>query len=82
MSVASLDPNDLEAYVVRVKAAWRDTERNQTWEEKVAASERMRERDRAVKAAREALPLPPIKQCKASRRPQTVRRVAGWLRPL
>ena len=56
MSVASLDPADLAAYVERVKASWRIAERAKTWEEKVAAIERMRERDRLIKASRDALP--------------------------
>jgi DNA polymerase I-like protein with 3'-5' exonuclease and polymerase domains len=53
MSVASLEPNALLAYVERVKASWRETERNKTWEEKIAAIERMREREQQLKQARE-----------------------------
>ena len=33
-----------------------DLEDHKTWEEKVAAIERMRERDRLIKASRDALP--------------------------
>jgi hypothetical protein len=58
MSVASLDPSDLRAYVERVKAAWREHERAMTWEEKIAAIERMRERDQQLKNAREGVKLP------------------------
>lgn len=53
MSLASLDTDDMIAYVQRVKAAWRETERNKTWEEKIAAIERMRERDKELAKARE-----------------------------
>lgn len=59
MSVASLDSSDLHAYVERVKAAWRKHERAMTWEEKIAAIERMREREQQLKKARERVKLPP-----------------------
>ena len=41
------------AEVVRVKAAWRKHAQAMTWEEKVAAVERMWERDAQLKKARE-----------------------------
>jgi hypothetical protein len=53
MSLASLDSEALIAYVQRVKAAWREVERNKTWEEKIAAIERMRERDKELAKNRE-----------------------------
>jgi hypothetical protein len=55
MSVASLEPNALLAYVERVKASWRETERHKTWEEKIAAIERMRARELQLKRARESV---------------------------
>jgi hypothetical protein len=58
MSVASLDPSDLRAYVERVKTAWREHEHTMTWEEKIAAIERMREREQQLKKAREGVKLP------------------------
>jgi hypothetical protein len=57
MSVASLESNALLAYVERVKASWRETERNKTWEEKIAAIERMREREQQLKRAREGVAM-------------------------
>ncbi len=53
MPADSLDPSALEQYVVNAKAAWRKHAQSLTWEEKVAAIERMRERDAALKVARE-----------------------------
>ena len=53
MSVASLEPNALLAYVQRVKASWRQTERQKTWEEKIATMERIREGEQQLKRARE-----------------------------
>ncbi len=41
--------------VARAKAAWRKHATSLTWEEKVAAIERMRERDAVLKREREAL---------------------------
>jgi hypothetical protein len=61
MSVASLEPNALLAYVERVKASWRETERNKTWEEKIAAIERMRERELQLKRARAIVAKRPIR---------------------
>ncbi len=41
--------------VARTKAAWRKHAASLTWEEKVAAIERMRERDAVLRREREAL---------------------------
>jgi hypothetical protein len=49
-----LDPNELEAFVARRKAAWRAQASNMSWEEKVAAIERMWARDASLKVARDA----------------------------
>ena len=46
---------DVEAHVAKVKAAWRERERAMTWEQKIAAIERMRERDAQLARAREKL---------------------------
>ena len=54
MPADTLDPAQLEQYVAEVKAAWRRHARALTWEEKVAAIERMRGREALLKAAREA----------------------------
>ncbi len=43
--------------VARAKAAWRKHAASLTWEEKVAAIERMRERDAVLRREREALRL-------------------------
>lgn len=43
------------ASVARTKAAWRKHAASLTWEEKVAAIERMRERDAVLRREREAL---------------------------
>ena len=53
MPVDTLDPAFFEQHVARVKAAWRKHAQSLTWEEKIAAIERMRERDMALKRARE-----------------------------
>jgi hypothetical protein len=50
----TLDPKFLAEHVVRVKAAWRAHAQQLSWEEKVAAIERMWERDRLLKESREA----------------------------
>jgi hypothetical protein len=52
MSTASLI-----AYVERVKASWRETERHKTWEEKISAIERMREREQQLKRARKKVAM-------------------------
>ena len=61
MSADTLDPALFEAHVVRAKAAWRRHAQSLSWEEKIAAIERMWQRDAALKAAREAnqLATPP-----------------------
>ena len=43
---------DVEVHVARVKAAWRQHERAMTWEQKIEAIERMRERDAQLARAR------------------------------
>jgi hypothetical protein len=50
---AVLRADELEAYVRSLKAQWRTRAQSKTWEEKVAAIERMRERDAAIRRARE-----------------------------
>lgn len=50
----TLEPAFFEAHVAKAKAAWRKHAQSLSWEEKVAAIERMWERDAALKAAREA----------------------------
>lgn len=54
MPVDTLDSVFFEQHVARVKAAWRKHAQSLTWEEKIAVIERMRERDRALKRARDA----------------------------
>lgn len=44
---------DLQAHVVKVKAAWREHQMAMTWEQKIKAIERMRERDAQLRRARE-----------------------------
>jgi hypothetical protein len=44
---------ELEAHIVKVKAAWRAHERSMTWEQKVASIERMWERSAQLARARE-----------------------------
>ena len=51
---ASVSPADLEAHIASVKAAWRKHERAMTWEQKVEAIERMRERSEQLSRARES----------------------------
>ena len=51
----AVDPADLEAHIARVKAAWREHERAMTWEQKIAAIERMRERSTQLARAREKI---------------------------
>jgi hypothetical protein len=43
---------DVQAHVEKVKAAWRQHERAMTWEQKILAIERMRERDAQLVRAR------------------------------
>ncbi len=44
---------EVEAHIAKVKAAWRQHERAMTWEQKIQAIERMRERDLQLARARE-----------------------------
>lgn len=53
MPVDTLDPAFLEQHVAQVKAAWRKRAQSLTWEAKIAAIERMRERSLALKRARD-----------------------------
>ena len=54
MPIDTLDPAFFEQHVAQAKAAWRKHAQSKTWEEKVAAIERMWERDAELKKAREA----------------------------
>lgn len=54
MPVDTLDSAFFEQHIARVKAAWRKHAQSLTWEEKIAAIERMRERDLALKRSRDA----------------------------
>ena len=51
----TINPADLAAHVAKVKAGWRAHERAMTWEQKIAAIERMRERSAQLERARNAL---------------------------
>ena len=55
MSDNTLKPDELEAFVIRRKQAWRELAHAMSWEEKVAAIERMWERDKSLKIAREKI---------------------------
>lgn len=55
MSNDILKPEEFEAFVVRRKLAWREHAIKMTWEEKIAAIERMQERDKSLKIARDAI---------------------------
>ena len=55
MSTDILKPEEFEAFVARRKLAWRQHAIKMTWEEKIAAIERMWERDKSLKIAREAI---------------------------
>lgn len=46
-------------YVVKAKAAWHAHQVAMSWEEKIAAIERMRERSAQLSRARLMAPLPP-----------------------
>jgi phage shock protein A len=54
MPADTLDPARLSEHVAEAKSAWRKHARALTWEQKVAAIERMRERAAPLKAARDA----------------------------
>ncbi len=47
-----VNATDVQAHVAKVKAAWRQHERAMTWEQKILAIERMRERDAQLVRAR------------------------------
>ena len=49
---------DVEAHIAKVKAAWRQHEQAKTWEQKILAIERMRERDAHLTRARQQNVLP------------------------
>jgi len=53
MPADTLDPARLPEHVAEAKSAWRKHAQALTWEQKVAAIERMRERAALLKAARE-----------------------------
>lgn len=79
MPADTLDPALLEQYVAGVKAAWRKHAQSLTWEQKIAAIVRMREREAALKAARENLLF--AKQCRRQlRRPLSDRIRFGFFR--
>ena len=54
MPADTLDPVRLPEHVAEVKNAWRRHAQALTWEQKVAAIERMRERAAQLKAVRDA----------------------------
>ena len=55
MSDNELRPENFEAFVARRKQAWRQQAMQMTWEEKIAAIERMWARELSLKIARESL---------------------------
>ena len=55
MSSNELKPEDFEAFVERRKQAWRSQALQMSWEEKIAAIERMWARDYSLKLARTSL---------------------------
>ena len=52
----AVSPADLEAHIVKVKAAWRADEQAMTWEQKIAAIERMWERSAQLARSRNSNP--------------------------
>ena len=52
----TVNPADLAAHIAKVKGAWREHERAMTWEQKIAAIERMRERSAQLDRARWKMP--------------------------
>ena len=52
---APLATEELEAYVARVKEGWRAHAASLSWEEKIAAIERMRARSASLREARELI---------------------------
>ena len=57
MSDNELKPQDFEAFVARRKQAWRKQAIQMSWEEKIAAIERMWARDQSLKMARASLAI-------------------------
>ena len=55
MSNNELKPEDFEAFVVARKKAWRSQALQMSWEDKIAAIERMWARDLSLKIARTSL---------------------------
>lgn len=55
MSDNELRPENFEAFVARRKQAWRQQAIQMTWEEKIAAIERMWAREKSLKIARASL---------------------------
>ena len=55
-STTAVSSAELEAYIVKVKAAWRADEQAMTWEQKIAAIERMWERSAELARSRESQP--------------------------
>jgi hypothetical protein len=55
MPNATLKPGDVEAYVARIKQSWRSHAASLSFEEKIAAIERMWDRDKVLRAAREKI---------------------------
>ena len=55
MSNDELKPEEFEAFVARRKQAWRQQAIQMTWEEKIAAIERMWARDQSLKIARASI---------------------------
>ena len=53
----AVSPAELEAHIVKVKAAWRADEQVMTWEQKIAAIERMWERSAQLARSRDNNPL-------------------------
>jgi hypothetical protein len=54
-----VDPAAMLAHISKVKAAWRDHERAMTWEQKIKAIERMRERSAQLERARQLIQANP-----------------------
>ena len=52
----AVSPAELEAHIVKVKAAWRADEQAMTWEQKIAAIERMWERSAQLARSRDSNP--------------------------
>ncbi|MFM9971362.1 MAG: hypothetical protein ACKVQK_23515 [Burkholderiales bacterium] len=59
MPIDTLDPAFFERHIANIKTAWRKRAQALSWEEKIAAIERMRERDLALKRSRDQRSDPP-----------------------